>query len=68
MLSGSEMMNWGMPKELYEVWYRMVQSLLKFIKKRKESEVYTLLGLMVKQKREDGVRSSFNHLKEGDGR
>ena len=57
----------GMPKELYEVMYRMVQSLLKFIKKKK-TEVCTLLGLMVEQKREDSVRSSFNHLKEGDGR
>ena len=39
----------GMPKELYEVMYRMVQSLLKFIKKKK-TEVCTLLGFMVEQK------------------
>ena len=31
-----EMVILGMPKELYEVMYRMVQSLLKFIKKRKQ--------------------------------
>ena len=36
-----EMVILGMPKELYEVMYRMVQSLLKFIKKRKQKCVYT---------------------------
>ena len=62
-----EMVILGMPRELYEVMYRMVQSLLKFIKKRKQKCVYTP-GSYGRAKREDGVRSSINHLKEGDGR
>ena len=61
-----EMVILGMPKELYEVWYRMVRSLLK--KKKRKSEVVYTPGFYGRAKREDGVGSSFNHLKEGDGR